>query len=252
MNNPLISIITVVYNGATTLEQTMLSVINQTYKNIEYIIIDGGSTDGTVDIIKKYENKLAYWVSESDKGIYDAMNKGIDKATGELIGIINSDDWYELDAVNIIVNNYSDPLTIIYGLIKNHYPSGEYYVNTVSSDMIKQGIMLPHQTCFVPRTLYENMGKYDIQFKCCADFDFMLRMKLSDIKFLLIERIIANFRLGGFSSYRKNMRESIKYNKVKKLIGFKEYLLRYIYINFIRKNIIKRNKPVDIFSSNRR
>ena len=92
-NIPLITIITVSYNAVKTIEDTIVSVLGQTYNNIEYIIIDGGSTDGTLDIIKKYQDKITYWVSEPDKGIYDAMNKGIAKANGELIGIINSDDW---------------------------------------------------------------------------------------------------------------------------------------------------------------
>lgn len=92
-----ISIVTVSYNAAKTIEQTIKSVINQTYSNIEYIVIDGGSTDGTVDIIRKYEDRIAYWVSEPDGGIFDAMNKGIKVATGEVVGIINSDDWYEHD-----------------------------------------------------------------------------------------------------------------------------------------------------------
>ena len=111
-NEPLISIITVVYNGEEYLEQTINSVINQTYKNIEYLIIDGGSTDGTLDIIKKYDNHISYSVSESDKGLYDAMNKGISIANGELIGMINSDDWYELDAVELIVNKYLENPTL--------------------------------------------------------------------------------------------------------------------------------------------
>src|SRR4051812_41105410 len=94
---PLISVITVVYNGAATLERTIKSVLKQTYKNIQYIIIDGRSNDGTIDIIKKYEKYISYWVSEPDKGIYDAMNKGVAAATGTLVGILNSDDYYVPD-----------------------------------------------------------------------------------------------------------------------------------------------------------
>lgn len=93
-NNILISVVTVSYNAVATIEQTLLSVINQTYPNIEYIIIDGGSTDGTVDIIKKYADEIVYWISEPDKGIYDAMNKGIKKANGEWINFINAGDSY--------------------------------------------------------------------------------------------------------------------------------------------------------------
>mgnify|MGYP000302656355 FL=1 len=103
---PLISVVTVSYNAIATIEQTILSVINQKYSAIEYIIIDGGSTDGTVDIIKKYEDKISYWVSERDNGIYDAMNKGIRHATGKIVGIINSDDWYEMDAFATVADLY--------------------------------------------------------------------------------------------------------------------------------------------------
>ncbi len=106
INAPLISIITVVYNGEKYLKQAIESVINQTYKNIEYIIIDGGSTDNTLNIIKNYHQNISKWVSEPDNGLYDAMNKGIKLATGELIGMVNSDDWSELTAVEIIVNEY--------------------------------------------------------------------------------------------------------------------------------------------------
>ena len=101
---PKISIITVVFNGVKTIEQTILSVISQKYENMEYIIIDGGSTDGTIDIIKKYEDKIAYWISEADQVIYDAMNKGIDKSTGDIIGILNSDDFYDKDIMDRINN----------------------------------------------------------------------------------------------------------------------------------------------------
>ena len=106
MSNPLVSIITVTYNAEKYLEQTIKSVISQSYKNIEYIIIDGMSSDGTVDIIKRYQKYIAHFSSEPDKGIYDAMNKGIKKANGELIGIINSSDFYEPDAVETVVSAY--------------------------------------------------------------------------------------------------------------------------------------------------
>lgn len=117
-NNPLISVVTVSYNAVSTIEQTILSVINQTYPHIEYIIIDGGSTDGTVDIIKKYADKIAYWVSEPDKGIYDAMNKGIKVATGEWINFMNSGDClYRNDTIEKILNKSSttNNVSIIYG-----------------------------------------------------------------------------------------------------------------------------------------
>ncbi len=107
-NRPKVSIITVVYNGIAHLEQTIQSVLNQTYDNVEYIIIDGGSTDGTVELIKKYEESIAYWVSESDGGIYDAMNKGISNATGEIVGLINADDWYETGTIEKVVETFQN------------------------------------------------------------------------------------------------------------------------------------------------
>ena len=106
IQQPLVSVITVVYNGEKYLEQTIQSVINQTYNNIEYIIIDGGSTDTTLDIIKKYKDYISYFISEPDNGLYDAMNKGIRRANGELIGMLNSDDWLNLDAISTVQNAY--------------------------------------------------------------------------------------------------------------------------------------------------
>ncbi len=133
-DKPLVSIITVCLNSEKTIEQTIQSVINQTYPNIEYIIIDGKSTDRTLEIIDKYKGKISILVSESDEGIYDAMNKGLKLATGELIGIINSDDWYESDAVETIVNSFlaDRNVQVIYGnmdvydqdkFIRTIYPS---------------------------------------------------------------------------------------------------------------------------------
>ena len=136
MDNSLISVITVSYNAVSTIEQTILSVINQTYSNIEYIIIDGGSTDGTIDIIRRYEDKIAYWVSEPDRGIYDAMNKGASKANGEYIAFLNSDDWYELDAVSIIAQFADGKTDLISGIIKLYKNNIFLYAHGASMDNI--------------------------------------------------------------------------------------------------------------------
>lgn len=132
----MISVITVSYNAVSTIEQTILSVINQTYSNIEYIIIDGGSTDGTIDIIRRYEDKIAYWVSEPDRGIYDAMNKGASKANGEYIAFLNSDDWYELDAVSIIAQFADGKTDLISGIIKLYKNNIFLYAHGASMDNI--------------------------------------------------------------------------------------------------------------------
>lgn len=201
-----ISIITVVYNGERFLEQAINSVLKQTYRNIEYILIDGGSTDKTVDIIKKYESQIAYWVSEPDKGIYDAINKGIEKATGELIGIINSDDWYELDTLENVAKMY-DPDTVIYGLIKNWSNESPVNISSFFPTMIPEK-MIPHPTCFVPKNIYQKYGIFDLNYKSCADYQFVLRLYRSGVKFVMIEKVLSNFRLGGVSWSLGSLRES--------------------------------------------
>ncbi|MDO4190908.1 MAG: glycosyltransferase, partial [Bacteroidales bacterium] len=131
-NTPLVSIITVCFNAEKTIEQTIQSVINQTYSNIEYIIIDGKSTDSTLNIVSKYKDNIATIISEPDNGIYDAMNKGIKLSSGELIGIINADDWYEKDAVKIMVNKYlsteNKDNSLYYGMIRIWKNNKEYCV----------------------------------------------------------------------------------------------------------------------------
>ena len=118
MKNPKISIITICYNSEAHLEEAILSVVNQAYKNKEYIIIDGGSTDKTLSIIEKYRNKIDYFVSEPDKGISDAFNKGIKVATGDMIGIINSDDKLEKDALQMVAESYEDSVDLSRGILR--------------------------------------------------------------------------------------------------------------------------------------
>jgi len=201
---PLISIITVVYNGAKTLEQTIQSVLNQTYKNIEYIIIDGGSTDGTLDIIKKYENHISYWVSEPDKGLYDAMNKGISKANGELIGIVNSDDWYEYNTVSCVVENYKKHIgkSVFHGdmYIVDILGNKKLYKFNPSIFKLKYyGATYNHPTFFVTKEEYDE-HRYNYLLSSVADIQFTLEVFLKDKnKFHYIEEPLSNFRLGGTS-----------------------------------------------------
>jgi glycosyltransferase involved in cell wall biosynthesis len=209
-----ISIITVVYNGSKTLEQTIHSVLNQSYKNIEYIIIDGGSTDGTIDIVKKYEKDISLWISEPDKGLYDAMNKGISYAKGELIGMINSDDWYQLDAVEIMVNEYlNNPnCTIFHGDRMNILESGEKKLYKFNPSVFKfkyYGMTYNHPSMFISRKEYDE-HLYDTSYKSHSDYKFVLEafMKKRD-KLHYVNKTIANFRLGGISSNTKFF-ESVK------------------------------------------
>lgn len=205
-NCPKISIITVSYNSAKTIEQTILSVINQSYKNIEYIIIDGGSTDGTVDIIKKYADKIAYWVSEPDEGIYHAMNKGIDIASGEYIYFLGSDDWlYDKKIISFIADKLiAEPLTDV--LAGNVFSVDEdYKIQLPSStvfgmDEINMGYRVPHQGCLV-RTGIMKENKFDLRYRIVADYDLFLKMFFSGkYRYKLIEDFIAFYSAAGTSS----------------------------------------------------
>lgn len=220
---PKISIITVTYNSEKYLEQTILSVINQNYPNLEYIIIDGDSTDNTLEIIKKYEDSITYWKSEKDNGIYDAINKGILVSTGKFIGIINSDDWYEENVFNVINKNIlnEDP-DIIHGVLRLWDNENKIGLQGYTSYFLENG-MISHPTCFIKRNLYFNISLYDTQYKIAADYDFMLKCYLKNkIKFNYQEHIIANFRLSGISNnYTKLRRKETnkimyKYNLINK------------------------------------
>ena len=154
-----ISVVTVCYNAADTIEKTILSVLNQTYHDIEYIIIDGGSTDGTVEIIRKYADKIAYWVSEPDKGIYDAMNKGIEVATGEWINFMNAGDrFYKSDVIKLIFDNMNcyDDVDIIYGdsLEEDHYGSIVYKYASAESNLLEKFPIYRHGASFVRTELH--------------------------------------------------------------------------------------------------
>jgi len=201
---PLISVITVVYNGEKHLQQTIDSVVNQTYDNIEYIIIDGASKDGTLDIIKANEAHISSWVSEPDDGLYHAMNKGLAKAKGELIGIINSDDWYELDAVEIIVEAYlkDTSKTIFHADRHDIYPNGDakvYLFNPSSFKFKYFAMTYNHPSMFVSPKVYA-LYNYNTNLNVYSDYQFTLTSYLKNKEqFVYINKTIVNFRLGGVS-----------------------------------------------------
>lgn len=223
--SPLISIITVVYNGEKYLEQTINSVIKQTYKNIEYIIIDGGSKDGTLNIIKKYEEHIAYWVSEPDRGLYDAMNKGIAIAQGELIGMINSDDWYELDAVETMVSAYiKNPTKNIFHADQyNVYEDGSRKVRQYNPSVFKfkyYAMTYHHPSMFITSNEYKK-HRYNTELRVLSDYQFVLESLFREPDGLeYIEKTIVNYRLDGISaqiSLKKALIEGFKARKLAKM-----------------------------------
>lgn len=230
-DKPLISIVTVVFNGEKHLEQTIESVINQTYDNVEYIIIDGGSCDDTLDIIKKHEDQIDYWVSEKDNGIYDAMNKGIKVAMGEFIAFINADDWYEKNAIEYVIKIYNQKKNIdfFYGNLNFIKENGE--VVLWQGNRGEAGLAIPHPTCFVRSSILKQ-GLFNTDFKIAADTELTLRLFNSNIESLYINKVIANFRDGGVSSeFWATQKETFRI--LTKYIG-----LWYAVKNFLKKSII--------------
>jgi len=201
-DRPLVSVITVVYNGAAHLQEAIQSVLGQSYENVEYIVIDGGSTDGTLDIIKQSGDRIDYWLSKPDRGIYDAMNKGIDLANGDLIGLLNADDSYAADALTSVVDTYlcqkgpyiyfGDAMIIQDDLnIKFRWHSDLRYW---------RGMSVIHQSMFVHRDVYAAIGKYDLGCRFAADYEFFLRAVKNKITFIPLDHIIVNFCNTGLTS----------------------------------------------------
>ena len=205
-NQPKVSIITVCFNSAKTIRDTIESVINQTYKNIEYIIIDGGSTDGTVDIIKEYEPYIDKWISEPDDGIYDAMNKGIKMATGEIIGMINSDDWYARDCVTSVIHVFtSEPKPdVVHGNIVICDEEGTllYQIKgevDVKKDLFKRMTVF-HPTMFMKKSAYETEGLYHDKYLIAADYELLCRIVRGNYRVKNVDKELAFMRLGGISN----------------------------------------------------
>lgn len=249
---PLISIITVVYNGEKYLEATIESIINQTYDNVEYIIIDGGSTDGTLEIIKKYEESLAYWKSEKDKGIYDAMNKGLALCHGDIIGIVNADDYLYLDSLEKVSNAFEDNTVMFtYGQVDLISKDGAKVGTAMSigTESLKYKLFthMPflHPTMFVKTKVYTQIGGYSLIYKLSADYDFVLKLVEHGFKGKKLDFSTGAFRLGGVSGGSKSYLENHRLLLEHKINPIFVYLNTFIlfskmYIrNFFDKKIKK-------------
>lgn len=238
----LISIITVCFNSERTIRDTIESMLRQNYPNYEYIIIDGASTDRTLDIINEYVEKFKGKMrvfSEKDTGIYDAMNKGIRLAKGEVIGFINSDDWYEENALNIILKKYiAGRMQILYGMEKIIVNNKEKLCWIKHHEFLEES-MITFPTCFISKSVYDKFGGFDLKYKSAADYDFMLRVfYTNEVQFCPLYEVISNFRLGGISGTNiGNIENAMIRNKYGILSTRKMNII--IFINKIKIRIKK-------------
>lgn len=240
--SPLITVITVVYNDINNIEKTILSVINQTYSNIEYIVIDGGSIDGTVEVIKKYSKKINYWISEPDKGIYDAMNKGIHKANGEWCCFINAGDLFAGNNVlQSIFTNQNDEYDVIYGDTIHIFPSGKFIRTATKTDELRYHMPFCHQSSFV-KTLILKENEFNCQYKIAADYNFFYSLYKNGGKFLYINKTISIFdNIEGISSNNINLfcKEYSRINGKSALISILKIRVRKILKSIITKILPK-------------
>jgi len=214
-----ISIITVCYNSAKTIQDTIESVLSQSYQAIEYIIVDGASTDRTLSIIKKYDN-IAKIISKPDRGLYDAMNKGIQAATGDIIGILNSDDFYESNTViSTVVNCFvTNPQSdVVFGdivfvksdqldIIIRHYRAAHF-----KAWKLRFGWMPPHPATFIRKNAYKAVGLYSLNYKISADYEMFIRLLMvKKFQFTRIDKVLVRMREGGVSS--SGIRSNIRLN----------------------------------------
>ena len=208
-----VSIITVCYNSVDTIEDTILSVRSQSYPHIEHIVVDGGSRDGTIDVIRKYDNQITRWISEPDKGIYDAMNKGIELASGEVIGTLNADDFYYSPEVisEVVQILQSHAVEIVFGDVVFVDPKNlnrvtrTYSAKNWRPEKFAWGFMPPHPSCFVKRSCFHRYGMFKTDYEIASDYELLIR-------FLLVNRIpyhylplkMVKMRTGGVSTRNLN------------------------------------------------
>lgn len=198
MSDMKVTIVTVVMNMAATIEDTFRSVQRQTYRNIEHVIIDGGSTDGTVDIIRKHEQQIAYWVSEPDSGIPNAFNKALDRSTGDVICFLNADDWYADETIARVVELFQDGAEAVWGDMAVLTQDNRTVVGIQNRPVY--GVVYPFSAMFIGRSVYERIGRLDERFRIAFDWDYCLRMHFHGIKARHLPYTCMYFRYGGVSS----------------------------------------------------
>jgi Glycosyltransferases involved in cell wall biogenesis len=233
----LISVITISYNDKIGIDNTIRSVINQSYADYEYIVIDGNSTDGTIDVIKNYEDKITSWISEKDSGISDAFNKGVNKAKGEWLIFMNSGDvFYSEDSLNEIANSkiLDSDLSLIYfgkAILTNARGYKHIFGNKLDEVEFTKRMTIPHQSTFFHIDYFQKYGLFDTKFKIAMDYELLLRSKKYD--YFFIDKIISQVEVGGIS--QKNVLNVFKEYMIAKLLHLNKstFCLIFEYFNAI-------------------
>lgn len=236
VTKPILSVITIVYNNVGDIERTMFSVLNQTYKNIEYIIIDGKSSDGTLDVIKRYESRIAKLFSEKDEGIYDAMNKGLAAATGDYVIFMNSgDEFYDNDTVSAVFAT-DENADIYYGeteMIAGNGQSLGQRRHKAPEDFnwrsFKFGMSVSHQAIYIKRSLAE---PYDSRYQLSADIDWIIRAAKKANKIVNVNRYVAKYLVGGMSKKKHRRSLAERFNIMKRHYGVLPTTLNHFVIAF--------------------
>ena len=256
------SIITVSYNSEKTIERTIKSVLNQSFQSFEYIIVDGASRDETMSIVKTYEEKFMgrmHYVSEPDKGIYDAMNKGIQMAHGEIVGIVNSDDWLDENALEVvykITRKVIDYKTSVYtGDIRYYYIDGTTQVIHYSQKDLdyyakRYRLGINHPATFVPLKLYQDYGIFDINIRLQADSDFVDRLYHKGVPFVFIDSVLSNQSDGGAST--NSLHQSLRdYKYILRKNEKSKYKRLYYYSIYKLTVMIKKHAPAFLLKMHR-
>ena len=240
-----ISIITICLNAEKTIEKTINSVISQDYSNLEYIIVDGKSSDNTIGIIKNFHDPRIRWVSEKDNGISDAFNKGINLSTGEFIGLINADDYLVPHAIKSLMNQYDGNSDVIYGnTIVDDKENGLKIIKKARNpELLKYEMPFIHQSSLVKFSAYKKYGYYSTDYKICMDYELFARFYKNGASFQYIDTYVSFFSYGGTSSLHpfRTASEDISIARIYglSLIDSLQYKFKVYFRNAIKMVLVK-------------